>query len=224
MKEQIRVVIVDDHPGVRAGIKRLLTTAKEITVVGEGADGLEAVHLADQYIPDVMLLDVELPKLRGDDAVRIIRESQPGIKVLAVSSYNDRLYVQGMMENGASGYITKDEAPEMLIEAVRRVYQGPTRWVSPKASKNMPIGMAAEVSQPSKVREVPPMPYEKLSSLPENVRSVLPEHAQEIYQAAFNNAWEQYGHDEERAHKVAWTAVKNVYEKNERTGKWKIKK
>ena len=68
------------------------------------------------------------------------------------------------------------------------------------------------------------MPYEKLSDLPASVREHLPVHAQEIYQAAFNNAWEQYNHEEERAHMVAWAAVKNVYEKDEKSGKWKKKR
>lgn len=64
------------------------------------------------------------------------------------------------------------------------------------------------------------MPYQRLSELPESVREHLPKHAQEIYQAAYNNAWEEYRHDEERAHRVAWGAVKHQYEKDERTGKW----
>ena len=64
------------------------------------------------------------------------------------------------------------------------------------------------------------MPYQELTDLPESVRDNLPKHAQEIYQAAFNNAWDEYGHDEERAHRVAWAAVKKSYEKNEKTGHW----
>ena len=68
------------------------------------------------------------------------------------------------------------------------------------------------------------MPYKKLSDLPDSVRDNIPRHAQEIYLAAFNNAWEQYDHEEETAHKVAWAAVKNMYEKNEETGKWHKKK
>jgi len=67
------------------------------------------------------------------------------------------------------------------------------------------------------------MPYEKVRDLPDSVRDNLPEHAQEIYKEAFNSAWEEYGHDEERAHRVAWGAVKKVYEKEEKTGKWKKK-
>lgn len=135
MKKQIKVVIVEDHPGVRAGIKRLLLAAKDIIVLGEGTDGIEALQLARTHLPDVLLLDVELPALRGDKVARKIQDSQPEIKVLAVSSYNDRSYVQGMMDNGASGYITKDEAPELLVEAVRSIFKSNRKWLSPRAQK-----------------------------------------------------------------------------------------
>ena len=67
------------------------------------------------------------------------------------------------------------------------------------------------------------MPYQKIHELPDSVREHLPEHAQEIYRAAFNSAWEEYCHDEERAHRVAWAAVKHEYEKDEHTGQWKRK-
>ena len=67
------------------------------------------------------------------------------------------------------------------------------------------------------------MPYQELTDLPESVRANLPKHAQEIYQAAFNNAWEEYRHNEERAHRVAWAAVKKSYKKNKKTGQWTAK-
>ena len=67
------------------------------------------------------------------------------------------------------------------------------------------------------------MPYKSLRELPESVRNNLPRHAQEIYQAAYNNAWEEYGHEEERAHRVAWAAVKQLYVKDDKTGKWEKK-
>ena len=68
------------------------------------------------------------------------------------------------------------------------------------------------------------MPYQELSDLPEQVRDNLPHHAQEIYRAAFNSAWQEYGQDEERAHRVAWAAVKNSYEKDEPSGEWRGKR
>src|SRR5512141_2405028 len=131
--EKIRVVIVDDHPGVRAGIKKLLRRAKDITVVGEGADGMKAIELASAKKPDILLLDVELPILGGDIVMRRIHDTQPEIRVLVVSTYNDRTYIQSMIANGAAGYITKDEAPAMLLEAIHHILQQKDLWLSPKA-------------------------------------------------------------------------------------------
>ena len=136
IEKQIKVVIVDDFPGVRAGIKNLLRSAKDIVVVGEGANGKEALELAFSKNPDIMLLDVELPDLRGDIVTHRIHETQPNIKVLAVSSYSDREYIHGMLETGAVGYITKDEAPAMLLEAIRSIVYSGGNWLSPRAVKN----------------------------------------------------------------------------------------
>ncbi len=136
--ENIRVVIVDDHPGVRAGIKKLLRRAKDIIVVGEGTDGAKAIELATTKKPDIMLLDVELPIVGGDIVMRRIHESDPEVRVLVVSTYNDRIYVESMMANGAAGYLTKDEAPAMLLEAIHRILQDDAIWMSPKALENAP--------------------------------------------------------------------------------------
>lgn len=131
--EKIRVVIIDDHPGVRAGIKNLLRRAQDITVVGEGGDGMKAIELATSKKPDVLLLDVELPVVGGDIAMRRIHDTEPEVRVLVVSTYNDRTYVQSMLANGAAGYITKDEAPAMLLEAIHRILQDKELWMSPRA-------------------------------------------------------------------------------------------
>ena len=134
--KQIKVVIVDDYPGVRAGIKNLLQTAKDIVVVGEGASGQEAIELALTKNPDIVLLDVELPDLRGDIVTYRIHEKQPEMKILAVSSYSDRQYINGMLEKGAAGYITKDEAPSLLLDAIRSIIHKGGSWLSPRAVKN----------------------------------------------------------------------------------------
>lgn len=137
MMGPIRIVIVDDHPGVRAGIKRLLGDEEDIKIVGEGADGVEAIQLANSLSPDIMLLDVEMPVMRGEEVAKRLRVSKPDIKILAVSSYNDRSYIQGMLESGAIGYITKDEAPNLLREAIVSIFQGGEIWISPTVSKRM---------------------------------------------------------------------------------------
>ena len=93
MDKQIRVLIVDDHSGVRAGLRNLLLAAKDITVVGEGGSGAEAIELVATKNPDVLLLDIELPDQRGDIVMRHIHDMQPDMKVIAVSSYTDRDYI-----------------------------------------------------------------------------------------------------------------------------------
>lgn len=133
--KQIKVLIVDDHAGVRAGIKNLLMATKDIKVVGEGANGADAIELVATRNPDILLLDMELPDQRGDMVMQKIRDMQPDIKVLAVSSYSDRDYILGMMKNGAAGYITKDEAPTMLVEAIRCIINKNENWFSPQAIK-----------------------------------------------------------------------------------------
>lgn len=134
--KQIKVLIVDDHPGVRAGIRNLLGGAKDILVMGEGTNGAEAIELVNEKESDILLLDIELPDQRGDLVMHHIHEVQPEMKVLAVSSYSDREYILGMVENGASGYITKDEAPVMLVEAIRIIVKDGKDWFSPRAIKN----------------------------------------------------------------------------------------
>ena len=129
----IRVLIVDDHPGVRAGIKGLLAGAEDIVIVGEGVNGAAAIELVNAKISDILLLDIELPDKRGDLVMRYIHEIQPEMKVLAVSSYSDVEYIIGMVENGASGYLTKDEAPKMLLSAIRSIVRDGKNWFSPRA-------------------------------------------------------------------------------------------
>lgn len=133
--KQIKVLIVDDHAGVRAGIKNLLMATKDIKVVGEGGNGAEAIELVATKNSDILLLDMELPDQRGDMVMQKIRDMQLDIKVLAVSSYSDRDYILGMMKNGAAGYITKDEAPTMLVEAIRSIINKNENWFSPQAIK-----------------------------------------------------------------------------------------
>lgn len=131
----IRIAIVDDHPGVRAGIKNLLKPIDDVVVIGEGEDGSQALKLAEEKKPDILLLDVELPVMRGEEVARRLRKIHPEIKVLALSSYNERLYIQGMMKNGAAGYITKDEAPSMLVDAIHSIHNENKPWISPRAEQ-----------------------------------------------------------------------------------------
>jgi len=167
----IKVLIVDDHSGVRTGIKNLLNAAKDMVVVGEGGNGAEAIELAATRNPDILLLDIELPDQRGDIVMRHIHDTQPEMKVLAVSSYSDRDYILGMLENGASGYITKDEAPMMLLDAIRSIINKGISWFSPRAVKNS--GIPAVEEQTLTKREVEILERLILDQSPQEIASLL---------------------------------------------------
>lgn len=169
--QQIRVLIVDDHSGVRTGIKNLLQSAPDMLIVGEGGNGAEAIELAATRKPDILLLDIELPDQRGDAVMRHIHNTQPDMKVLAVSSYSDRDYILGMLENGASGYITKDEAPMMLVDAIRSIIHKGISWFSPRAVKNSGIPSVEE--QTLTKREVEILEQLILDQSPEQIASAL---------------------------------------------------
>jgi two-component system response regulator DegU len=125
-----RVVLADDHPIVRAGIRRLLEKAADIEVVGEASDGIEALHLVEDLDPDVLLLDVEMPGLRGTEVARRLQVAGSPVHILALSSYDDEQYIRGMLASGAAGYLTKEEAPQTLVQAVRRIARGEQGWIS----------------------------------------------------------------------------------------------
>ncbi len=127
-----RVVLAEDNDIVRKGIKRFLNKADDIQVVGEARDGIEALQLVDQLLPDLLLLDVELPRLNGIGVARQLKKSGNKTRVLALSAYDDREYIRQMLSVGASGYLIKDEAPETILEAVRGVAKGEDDWLSPQ--------------------------------------------------------------------------------------------
>lgn len=137
MGKPIRAGIVDDHSGVRIEIRNLLASAGDIIVVGEGTNGEEALQMAQQVEPDVLVLDVELPVMKGDEVIRRLREAHSKVHVLALSSYDDPMYILGMLENGADGYITKDEAPRLLLGAVRSIMEDEVKWISPRATQKI---------------------------------------------------------------------------------------
>lgn len=134
---KIRVLLADDHPIVRRGIRSLLQTAPDIEVVAEAKSGQEALNLVSEMAPDVLLLDMEMPGLSGVDVAKQLKAARSGVRVLALSAYDDGQYVRNLLANGAAGYITKEEAPEMIIEAVRGVARGEEGWLSRRAMARM---------------------------------------------------------------------------------------
>jgi DNA-binding NarL/FixJ family response regulator len=122
----ISVLLVDDHKIVREGTRQLLALYKDIQVVGEAPDGREAVRMAGELQPDVIIMDVRLPKLNGIEATRIITSHFKKTKVLILSAYDDDSYVFPLFEAGASGYLLKTSSGVELAEAIRAVNQGDT--------------------------------------------------------------------------------------------------
>lgn len=129
---KIRVILVDDHPVVRNGVKNFLTKARDIEVIAEARDGEEAIRLVNELNPHVLLLDMELPGKNGVEVTEALKAAGSSVKVLAFSGHNDREYIRGVLNSGAAGYITKDEPNEHVIEAIRGVAYGQQGWLSRK--------------------------------------------------------------------------------------------
>ncbi len=132
-----QVVIAEDNEFVRRGIRKLLDKAADIQVVGEAKNGLEALRLVNDLLPNILLLDVEMPFVNGIEVARQLNRTSKGVRILVLSAYDDQEYIQEMLANGASGYLIKDEAPERIVEAVRGVAQGETGWVSPQVKAKL---------------------------------------------------------------------------------------
>ena len=124
MAEPIRVAIVDDHPVVRQGLKSFLQTQENIVVVAEAGDGDEAQRVVQEFAPDVVLMDLVMPKVDGIAAIRGIRAVSPSIKVIVLTSFADDDKVFAAVEAGAAGYLLKDVDHAALVEAIRTVHSG----------------------------------------------------------------------------------------------------
>lgn len=122
--EKIKVLVVDDHTIVRDGICALLALAGDIEVVGAAVNGKEALEKVKELAPDVVLMDIAMPILGGLEATRRIQKEFPGIKVIALTQYDDREYVLPVIEAGASGFISKAAASSELPWGIRCVYRG----------------------------------------------------------------------------------------------------
>ena len=147
--ETIKVLIVDDHQVVRQGLKTFLDLQDDVAVIGEAADGLTAVDLVAELRPDVVLMDIVMPRLDGIEATRRIKELDTGVGVIVLTSFAGDEQVVPAIEAGASSYLLKDVTPEDLVDAVRAVYQGEPR-LHPDALRK--VMEAATAAHPGGVR------------------------------------------------------------------------
>jgi DNA-binding NarL/FixJ family response regulator len=143
MPSPIRVFIVDDHEIVRKGIRALLGTKRDIQVVGEACDGVEAVTQSKILHPDVVLMDLVMPKVDGIQATREITAGLPGTRVLVLTSFAADEQVFPAIKAGALGYLLKDSGPQELVQAIRQVYHG-----EPSLDPSIARKVLAELSSP----------------------------------------------------------------------------
>jgi len=124
--DPIRILLVEDHKIVREGTRQLLEQASDLTVIGEAADGGEAVRLATELSPDVVVMDVRLPVLNGIKATKAIKDQHPHMPILILSAYDDDRYVFPLLDAGANGYVLKTTSWAELAQAIRTVQAGET--------------------------------------------------------------------------------------------------
>jgi DNA-binding NarL/FixJ family response regulator len=144
----IRVLVADDHAVVRRGLTGLLETAEDIAVVGVAADGREAVALARELRPDVVVMDLQMPVLDGVAATRVLAEELPGTEVLVLTSFSDHARIDAAIGAGAVGYLLKDAEPDVLIDGIRAVAGGGSP-LDPRAARRLLSRAARPVAGPA---------------------------------------------------------------------------
>ena len=128
---KIRVLLADDHPSLRAGIRARLEQEVDIEVIGEADNGRDALRLARSLEPQLLLLDMEMPEMSGMEVALALKEEQSSIRVLALSAHEDPEYIDKLLSSGgAAGYLTKQESLNTIVAAVRGVAQGEDGWLS----------------------------------------------------------------------------------------------
>ena len=124
--EKVRILIVDDYPMVREGLRTMLSTDQSVEVVGEASDGAEAVAVVAEKEPNVVLMDIRMPNMDGIEATRRIKDKHPSISVIVLTMYDNDAHVIDAVRAGASGYLLKDTSRELLLHTIRTVSSGAT--------------------------------------------------------------------------------------------------
>lgn len=156
-KTKIRILLADDHHIVRAGVRQLLESAKDLQVIAEAEDGEEAQALILKHKPDVAVLDIQMPKASGIEVTRWVRAHLPEVGVLILTAYDDDPYVMAVLQAGANGYVLKTAKTEDLIQAVRDVNEGRSaldQAITSKLMSNIFKGTEKKIVEPLTDREL----------------------------------------------------------------------
>jgi len=162
---KIKVLIVDDHALLREGIRSLLASHDDIEVVGEAANGSEAIEKVREVDPDVILMDIAMPVMDGLEATRRIRKQNPNIKIIILTQYDRKDYVLSSIKSGASGFIPKNVIISELVSAIRTAHSGDA-FLHPSVAK-----MVIE----DYLRQVEPSPYDRLTDREREVLKLVAE-------------------------------------------------
>lgn len=197
MDKPIRVVIVDDHQVVLDGFIARLQTEKDIQVVGSASNGLEAIDVVKELVPDVVLMDVSMPLMNGIDATHLIKQSMPEVKVLMLTMHDNREYIMKVMQAGAVGYMLKEICATRMVQAIKTVYQGSTYFcesvtqtlfsqeVVPVAQKPNPLSrreesilkLVAEGNSSKKIASLLNISYRTVETHRQNIKHKLDLHS-----------------------------------------------
>lgn len=167
MTEQIKVLIADDHPVFRRGLYQIIETDRELTVIAEAGDGLEAIRLIREFSPDVAVLDVEMPGCDGLEVVKFINQNHLPVGVVLLTMYKEERFFNVAMESGVKGYVLKDSAIDEIFGAIHAVRKG-ENFISPTLSTLLlkRIGNAANPSV---------LPHEKLTAAERRILKLVAE-------------------------------------------------
>ena len=137
----IKVLLADDHSIVRAGLRRIVEESEDMTVVGEAADGREAIRMVRAEPPDVAVVDISMPQMDGLEVISRLTSEFPDLPIIILTMHDEEQYVVRAIEAGAMGYLTKQSAPEQLVVAIRKVHAG-ARFLSESASETLALRVA----------------------------------------------------------------------------------
>jgi two-component system, NarL family, response regulator NreC len=128
---QYNIILADDHALVRQGLKRIIQEDHELVVVDEADDGLDLLHILEESTPDMVILDLSMPRLRGLEAIKLIKGLYPDVKILILTMHRNKEYFYQAMSNGADGYLLKDDVDLTLLSAINTIRRGET-FISPQ--------------------------------------------------------------------------------------------
>jgi DNA-binding NarL/FixJ family response regulator len=148
----IRVLIADDHQVVRSGLEQLLATADDIELAGMAADGAEAIELAADLAPDIILMDLSMPGTDGIAATRAITTASPTIQVVVLTSFSDKQRILDALDAGAAGYVLKHAEPDELLDAIRAAHEGGSP-LDPKAARVLLDRQRSSSASPAKMSD-----------------------------------------------------------------------